>query len=530
MSDPPRWSLLPSTPADGVPPLLVSFEPGSAEYTVRVTDLAHVWIETLDRRSICRRAWDSNTSIDPSETPANMSKFLDSLNMALNTSATGHELTSLILKPSAEESQGNDGLIIRIICEIPGLAALKWNLQLKKAPSSTIATAIVLPLLQAQSSRLKELEDLVLLMRQKDGVMTKLVDKLEATGTGLENVFTSLSGRKKVSRASAALKVKGLEPFVESEWRAGAANSPEGPTDVVSLMTLAFKGDALGNRGSAKADDSLLLDDWWLHFTATQEIPLRSRNKAATIVAESPLTRDHSGDGDENEFQVQLTPPRLSSRRGPEKDSHHKPARGSDDSTASEDEMVPPPRISEGGTSKVRKLGGIGSLRQDPANHSAEVKQPHATHQSALQDDGSETASDADDDPTASLSGEPSSPPAAPAPTKRGLDRIGSGKPKTGPEPDLVLDNQRPVSSPEHKPSPRKLGAIGKRAIDGDVVNQSSIGDGQSSVRGRRTEASPAEQAPRETSQERADRKREELKKSLEKKAAAGPAKKKRKF
>jgi hypothetical protein len=39
-----------------------------------------------------------------------------------------------------------------------------------------------------------------------------------------------------------------------------------------------------------------------------------------------------------------------------------------------------------------------------------------------------------------------------------------------------------------------------------------------------------AEERPRETSQERADRKREELQRELQKRAGAGPAKKKRKF
>ena len=54
---------------------------------------------------------------------------------------------------------------------------------------------------------------------------------------------------------------------------------------------------------------------------------------------------------------------------------------------------------------------------------------------------------------------------------------------------------------------------------------------GDDNGRGRSCEATqPTREAPRETSQERADRKRDELKRELEKKAAAGPAKKKRKF
>jgi hypothetical protein len=68
---------------------------------------------------------------------------------------------------------------------------------------------------------------------------------------------------------------------------------------------------------------------------------------------------------------------------------------------------------------------------------------------------------------------------------------------------------------------------IGKKAASPEPSAASASDD----TRGRsKTPAAESKKQARETSQERADRKRAELQREIEKRAAAGPAKKKRKF
>lgn len=163
--------------------------------------------------------WGEKTSIDPSDTPENMARFLASLQSALDSSQPGHGETSLGLSPAAAADAGDDGLTLRVTCALAGLAPLKWPVHLSKSPPSAIATDLVLPLVQAQYARKRQVESLLQALRHKDAVLNKLSDKREAMGTGLEHVFTALSGRRKVTRSIADDRVKGLAPFDERKWQ-----------------------------------------------------------------------------------------------------------------------------------------------------------------------------------------------------------------------------------------------------------------------------------------------------------------------
>jgi hypothetical protein len=93
------------------------------------------------------------------------------------------------------------------------------------------------------------------------------------------------------------------------------------------------------------------------------------------------------------------------------------------------------------------------------------------------------------------------------------------------PEVKEEIENQA-IAKPH---APKKLGVIGKKSDAGG--SKTPLVDNVAK-RGRpaENEESQTDDRPRETSQERADRRREELKNELQRKAAAGPAKKKRRF
>ncbi|PHH87023.1 hypothetical protein CDD83_9417 [Cordyceps sp. RAO-2017] len=190
--------------------------------------MADMWVESLERKEICMRGWAENTSIDPSDTPENMAKFLAILTSALDPLHPGHGDTSVGLAPATSADAGKDGLTLR-----------------------------------AHYARKREVDFLLRALGQKDSVIAKLSDKLEAMGTGLEYVFASLSGKKKVTRSAADGKVKGLAPFDQHDWRADAFRDMDGPDQLGDLLQDVFGDSGLRCRNLVDIDDSHVPDSWW---------------------------------------------------------------------------------------------------------------------------------------------------------------------------------------------------------------------------------------------------------------------------
>lgn len=533
------WRPLPLPLLPGLPVLLVSAEMGNASYTVRVTDMANMWTESLERKAICMRGWSRNTSIDPSDTPENMAKFLTSLKAALDSSQPGHEDTSLDLSPPTTADTGEDGLTLNVTCALPGFDPLKWPFYLKKSPPSSIATDLVLPLIQAHYARKRQVESLVQVLGHKDAVLAKLSDKLEAMGTGMEHVFTALSGKRKVTRSVAEDKVKGLAPFDRGQWKAELDDKIKPPDSTGDLVQSVFGDSGLEYGAMMEIDRSPALDNWWHDFKGTSQLAHRKRTQEAPPTKGEPSTPARSTNaGDDDDFQVQATPPHLGSG-GKRKARSSAPPPDAASSTGGEDggdSVIPdsnPPVAVSASTrqSEAKKatsrLGAIGGRKQPAAPRSPTPEAKSSGDAGARKPaDDSETASEASDDATASVPG--SSPPPAPKPVpatgvkKGGLGRIGGAAPKTC-SPEAEEPKERADA-----PAPRKLGVIGNKIGGASPAKTAREDTGRGRASTRKEEACVEE--TRETSQERADRRREELKRELEKKAAAGPAKKKRRF
>ena len=385
----------------------------------------------------------------------------------------------------------------------------------------------MLPLIQAHLTRNLEVESLIRTLGHKDVVITKLLDKLEAVGTGLEHVFNALSGKKRISRAAAADKIPGLAPFDRHRWKCDLAYTDDGPSNAESLIEDVLGGGGLQFEPTIEVAESPLLDDWWHQFSGASSATRPSQAEAVLAKEKTPPPKEpEAGDDGDDDFQVQSTPPHLAAARKSVA-SRGKPVpddastEGDPESPASaKDVPVPPETRKE--ARPTRRLGALGRKKQSTPPRSPSPKIPPPAKAPSPNPDDSETASEAEDnDATASLPDD--DPPPAPSPSpppktvakKSGLGRIGGAKskqpvkeisPPTEPE---VTEIARPAT----QNPPKRLGVIGKKK--GDANEPSSAAD---------------EGRGRARSQERANRRREELKRELAKKAAAGPAKKKRKF
>lgn len=533
----PSWRPLPVPGPYGVPALLVSTAFATDSYTIRVTDLANMWAEAMDRRAIYRRSLEEDTTIDPTDSPQNMQEFLSRVRSAFDPSHEKHADSRLTL--SIDHRRNDHVLVLNMVCELPGLDALKWPMVLHRCPPSQLATELVLPLIQANLTRTRQVNSLLDIMYQKDAVMTRLLDKLEATGTRLEHIFPALSAKHKVSRSTAEQKIPGLAPFRREEWDDQQAASNDLPNDVPSLTEAVFGETGLAYRSGMDICDSPALDDWWTKLGTTSSIPIIGQGQGnATDKEETspPPIQNVTGAADDDEtntddddddvFETQATPPpRPSARKHAEE---QKSAIGDDDSTVDEEGSSPPPaRLSNKQKGKDRppaRLGTIGR-KKDPSPRRLRVSTPAG--------DGSETESVFEEgEPLESRStrdepAPPSSLPGATPKKRAGLGRIG-GTNLREPAPSSSGTEEATAPSAAEKPAPKRLGRIGCKPTSS---SNPPVGDEDGHARGRTTERQlEPEPKARETSEERANRRREELKRVLEKKAAAGLARKKRRF
>lgn len=513
MSKSPPWRPLPVT-APGIPNLLVATNFTAQSYKVHLTDLANVWVENMDRRPIMGRASAEDTSIDPTDGNENLQRLLDWIRAAFDIDDPGHRNTSLTLGKGKDDS-----IEVQITCILPEpFKPLKWPLYLKKCSASTLATELVLPLIQSHEARAQEINHLIATIRDKDAVINRLVDKLEANGIGLEHIFNKLPGKRKVGRREAEGKIKGLATFVEADFRNDGVQGTTKSTDVSALLDTVFRETGLKHNPEMEFEASAILDTWWTELGRGRKLVLAERSKRE--IQTPPPPQSPAKEENDDDFQVQATPPGFKSASKRRGTAARQTVIDDDDDTTSdgEDEDVqmtqsPPPLLTKASpeSTPAHRLGTLGRKRL-----------PSRSPLSAIPEEDecltSETASEAEEDAS---SPPPSS--SKPAPRKGGLGRIGS----TGGKAKQKESEHEP--QPEHKRSPSSPPASQpKRHKPRMIWKAPSPKDSRIISRGRSKSPSAAPK-PRETSEERADRKRTELQKELERKAA-GPAKKKRRF
>ncbi|KAI2604421.1 XLF-domain-containing protein [Hypoxylon fragiforme] len=556
-----KWHPLPVFP--GLPVLMISPHFESSSYTLHVTDLANVWVESLDRKGILLRSLQEDTSIDLSlGDPTQWTEFLSKLNAAFDPTSKGYDKTSLSIAASS-----SDSLILHVTYVLPkGFQPLKWPIHLTKCPPAGLASELVLPLIQAQHVRTLEIEDLVTRLKEKDAVIAKLVDKLDAMGIGLDKVFNALSGKRKVNREMAGDKVKGLAVFDEGNWSSALSANQEPPQDVSSLVHMAFPKSGLPGV-HAKNNASAQLNDWWTKIGSSPKAAIRPQMETSKESQDAPSHNTKTaGERDDDDFQVQATPPHIQSRRQQQSNTQT-----ADDTTDDDDSLaIIPDSLPAPSPDKPRpRIGALGGKRANQENSASqssrtipadedetqsesepELAQPKFRNlpdsplgtirkpkeaspppaDSSLvpppNDDDDETASSSDSDNNKGVTFE-ARPSAAAQPTlaqrnKVGLGRIG-GKSnlRATPEPPgaqnmtttIEVESPKAATSPA-KPAGRKIGTIGHKAG----------ADGK-----RYRPESSAEAAEPETEEQKAERRRAEIARDLERKATA-PTKKKRRF
>ncbi|KAJ5389928.1 uncharacterized protein N7496_000996 [Penicillium cataractarum] len=540
---------------ESLPPLLCQYTWTRQGYELYVTDLTSIWSERLSRKEILKRADDCATTIDPSEDLDQLDLLLTKIGEALR--GDGGTTTTI------NTSTTSDSLELNTSTKLPApLRPLKWTLYLSKEPASSTTSHLVLPLLRGEASWESRQRSLLDQLKQKDWVLGKLFDRFEALGADLGTVFPGAAGlrttRKGSSRPEAAKFIKGVAPFNEQSWLAESVGSSSSSKVAFNLVhELAGSGTSLDIERLRPSQDK-----WWSSLQRHPETlsfqeeetkkPSTSQSRAKPIESQGDVDLDEetASESDLDEFEQQevvprhraqdtkpaISPPKPKAKKkslSPSPQTAH-----TNDGTATESEhelepeLLPPPRRRRTPTptaspppkptvpdtppkepiKKPKKgLGVIGGKKKipEPEPQPERVPSPPPKEPSMQPEDHAPAIA---------------SPPKTKKPTRLGM--IG-GKTKTKAAPPTEThpaqqESPALVPSPERKPR-------GQSPAPMQPVTDSVSPEMESREPSLPVKAPSAAPAPEETEAQRADRKREELKRQLEAKSKV-PAKKKRRF
>ncbi|OKO90839.1 hypothetical protein PENSUB_13140 [Penicillium subrubescens] len=553
---------------ENLPPLLCQYTWTRQGYELYLTDLTTIWSERLSRKEILKRADDSATTIDPSEDLDQLDLLLTKIGEALR--GDGGSNTTL------NSGASSDSLQLNTSTELPApLRPLKWSILLSREPAFSTTSHLILPLLRGEASLESRQRNLLDQLKQKDWVLSKLFDRFEALGADLGTVFPGVAGlrtaRKGSSRSEAAKFIKGVAPFDEQSWLAESESISSSSAIVSNLIhELAGSGNGLDLDKLHPSQEK-----WWSGLqrrteavSFQEEEPKKlsqSRTKPIESKGDVDPGEETASESDVDEFEVcPKQCPSISSIRVPNLTEFQ------------QQEVVP--------RQKPQETQPVIS----PSKPKARKKTPSPSPKAVHTNEASATESEHEPEPEPELSPPPrrkrtSTPPPSAAPVaqdtppteipnkpKKGLGMIGGKKKIPEPEPEraplpppeptrVQIEDHAQSTAPATKAKkPTRLGMIGGKAKtkQAPLPETPSVQQEEplpSSPNQKTREKPPAPKhdrvspkreslepslpakapsavpAPEETEAQRADRKREELKRQLEAKSKA-PAKKKRRF
>ncbi|KAL8877453.1 MAG: hypothetical protein Q9198_004538 [Flavoplaca austrocitrina] len=458
------WKLLHQAFSDPkLPTLLLKYEFGVSSYKIWFTDLTSIWVEELKQRPLIQRAWDIESDIDPVESDQRqmlLRRIQDSLDEKSGTKIT------------LARDQSSSGLLLTAYSPLPHpLQPLKWPIRLNTSSQSSLTNELILPLLAEKLLARDQIASLVSSLTQKDHVITKLTDKMQNEGIELGKVFpsaiSSKSSRKASSRDEVGKVVQGLATFDEHQWSSQLASDRDVPGGCRELISELFAHDV--GFASTTIAEQVDVGAWW-----------------------ERLGNQSDATYEEKEISPPLSLPQSAKRESPLKAiPHNLPG------------LPDKQRLSREAVSLSQKENSLQDLSPKTM-------------------DGDSTTDTSDDDLDSKQIKGRDQVSVQPIEKSSSSSNSNSPEPRTEPRND-TLPKSMPLlgriggtSEQTISPTKPKLGQVGGIAM---ISKKPSDVHREGGVQPRIDTKSPS--LPRETSPERADRKREQLKRELEEKSKA---------
>lgn len=189
--------------------------------TLLLTDLIGIWECSLDRYDILAEASRQHTSIDPSGSSDQfevlLSKITKSLKDGKNVLVRSNERDRHVLR-------------LKTSIDLPKpLRPLEWTFKLTPQPASELAERILRPSLHEVAVSQEKILSLLRIIREKDHVITRLLDRIGSSAVDLSLIFPGITGvasRKggHISVTEAKKHVPGMASFDEKSWTRQFAN------------------------------------------------------------------------------------------------------------------------------------------------------------------------------------------------------------------------------------------------------------------------------------------------------------------
>lgn len=525
------WALLKVThsPQD-LPPMLYRYETGTSSYCLTISDLTQCWRETLDRRQIIKRSFELDTSIDPSESAEQLRIFLAST-----------EDGFLHNGDASLEVQSYDGEQIELTLAhpLPGsLAPLKWRFLLEKQNAKFFSEQMVLPMFRQRLMDQSALSSLRRIIKEKDHVISRLFGAIQTNGVSLNGVFPGFPlsksmQTKSISRQALGKIVQEMSEFDDIGWEINqkeqdvTSGSPEDIVEKLFSASTEVPDDCFHALDLTKWRQKILnADRFSMSPSKRKQIAVDVSSRESTSqpnkVSKADTDRLTSSLNVQQNVKANTLPLHLSRTENIA------------NSVSTEEEGISSSAIS-------KKLVDEDASTTDESSEKerAQSGQPHQSkNHPAATGDPTSTATPGlggqlDDDDDGEAPSEPLLPPVsdapAPSPAAKGkknkIGKIGGKKQTDVESPVQQLD----ANKSDSKPLRNKL-----RSQRGPSPEPTSKIHGLSDERLKRDKAPQPRQENTEVSddddrEERANRKREALKRELEAKSHA-TAKKKRRF
>ncbi|KAF2996297.1 hypothetical protein E8E13_005478 [Curvularia kusanoi] len=240
-----------------IPQLLVKPVFNTDSYTVFLTCLTNIWSEVLDLDGIVGRAAEQQSPIEVSQQdPVQLGILLDNVKKSLVSSeGTECRLTR----------QGADGITLHTTIRLPEpLDSLTWKFNLHRRSPVTLKNELILPLLISSHIQYERINDLITTIENKDNAITRLVDSFESNNLDLAAAFPSIgglkTGRKLIKREQAARHLPALRPFQQNLWREETAQLADADVTTLGLFQEALAQSTPEVPSSLHADDGA--EDW----------------------------------------------------------------------------------------------------------------------------------------------------------------------------------------------------------------------------------------------------------------------------
>lgn len=207
----------------GIPPLFFKFSSTSEGYELLLTDLINLWSAVLNRKEVLRNAREFKSSIDPSEDDDQYEVFITKLKDALN-GAKGTELGVTTIRDNDEGGVDSGHILLATKTSLPSpLQPLYWKFECESCDKDTMAKQIIRPVIETHATQAQSIENLLQRLKEKDHVLGKLMDKVEASAIDLGLIFPGIGIQRGGVKASTSEQVKkripGAAAFDEAAWR-----------------------------------------------------------------------------------------------------------------------------------------------------------------------------------------------------------------------------------------------------------------------------------------------------------------------